>query len=250
MSTQCPICRKRYKYATSYGVHLQEKHPLVAQSYLATNTQQGSMFSDEGSMEYPEDYTYDSDLDDLDNASGSGSDQESESGFNMNDIGSQHESTTNNFEDAGISVGIARSIKTEEEALLREPWAPFQSAEEFRLAYWFVRANVSQAAIDDYFRSSLGPADCSFRSGHSFTKKLEMMQATLGRSSWHHSEVELGGNNISYYYRDPIVCIRYLLRQRAYRDDMVYAPVVEYNRSGERMYGEMQTGNWWWEKQV
>jgi hypothetical protein len=76
------------------------------------------------------------------------------------------------------------------------------------------------------------------------------MNDILGKASWHHSEVYIGGAKITYYYWDPMVIVRYLLGQRAFRESLVYAPVVEYNESDERMYGEMRTGDAWWETQV
>ncbi|RPA99359.1 hypothetical protein L873DRAFT_1643819, partial [Choiromyces venosus 120613-1] len=40
-----------------------------------------------------------------------------------------------------------------------------------------------------------------------------------------------------------------LIRQVAYRADMVYAPVCEYDSSGDQLYSEMHTADWWWEVQ-
>jgi len=44
--------------------------------------------------------------------------------------------------------------------------------------------------------------------------------------------------------------MRYLLPQIAYRDDLVYAPHGEYDQSGQRIYAEMHTADWWWDVQV
>jgi hypothetical protein len=55
------------------------------------------------------------------------------------------------------------------------------------------------------------------------------MNDILGKASWHHSEVDICGAKIPYYYRDPMVIMRYLLGQRAFRESLVYARVVEYN---------------------
>jgi len=44
--------------------------------------------------------------------------------------------------------------------------------------------------------------------------------------------------------------VRYLLRQIAYRDDLVYAPRREYDQSGQRLYAEMHTADRWWDVQV
>ncbi|KAG0132972.1 hypothetical protein HOY82DRAFT_483212, partial [Tuber indicum] len=51
--------------------------------------------------------------------------------------------------------------------------------------------------------------------------------------------------------RDPIDCARYLLSQRCFAQDLVYAPVKEWNSEEppQRVYSEMRTGDWWWETQ-
>lgn len=76
------------------------------------------------------------------------------------------------------------------------------------------------------------------------------MNDVLAKASLNHSKVVIWGEKISYYYRDPMVVVRYLQGQRAFRESLVYAPVVEHNEFGKRMYGEMHTGDWWWEIQV
>lgn len=52
------------------------------------------------------------------------------------------------------------------------------------------------------------------------------------------------------YHRDPVKCVKFLLRQRSYKEDMVYAAVREFNDKGECMYSEIHSGNWWWRKQA
>ena len=47
-----------------------------------------------------------------------------------------------------------------------------------------------------------------------------------------------------------LMCVRYLLRQIAYRDDLVYAPRREYDPSGQRIYAEMHMADWWWDLRV
>ncbi|KAL0631195.1 hypothetical protein Q9L58_009947 [Maublancomyces gigas] len=75
------------------------------------------------------------------------------------------------------------------------------------------------------------------------------MDSTLGRSSWHSSKVELGGKKTAYFYRDPMLCIRHLLGQPAYKYDVVYAQTVEQNDVRERNSRKMNTADWWWETQ-
>lgn len=129
-----------------------------------------------------------------------------------------------------------------------DPWAPFKSVEQFKLAQWFIRAKASQKASekasDDYFRSTLNPQQYSFSSGRTVTGQLEQMHTTLRRASWQHSEIKLGGNKVPYFCRDPMRCLRHLLKQHAYKDCIFNAPTMAYAGSGDRMYGQMHTANW------
>jgi len=53
-----------------------------------------------------------------------------------------------------------------------------------------------------------------------------------------------------FRYRNIIECIQYLLRQRAFVEHMLWKPVQLFNKDGERIYSEMNTGSWWWDQQV
>jgi len=44
--------------------------------------------------------------------------------------------------------------------------------------------------------------------------------------------------------------VRYLFRQIAYRDDLVYAPRREHDQSGYIIYAEMHMADWWWDVQA
>ena len=98
-------------------------------------------------------------------------------------------------------------------------------------------------------------------------KQVDQMYSSLGWDCWKWGETEfleketnygIEGNNseigctqkIAFYYRDPVTCATYLLRQQCYTSDTVYAPVKETNNEGARMYSEMHTADWWWQIQV
>ena len=63
-------------------------------------------------------------------------------------------------------------------------------------------------------------------------------------------QVEDGQRTLPFLYRNALGCVRYLLRQIAYRDDLVYAPRGESDPTGYRIYAEMHTADWWWDVQV
>lgn len=96
------------------------------------------------------------------------------------------------YDGAASSHSVSESYEEDKQSLRREPWLPFKSAEEFKVARWLIRAKALQGAIDYYFHSSLGPLHCSFCSGRTFIAKLEEMHTTIGKASWQYSEIELG----------------------------------------------------------
>src|SRR5205085_5238838 len=75
------------------------------------------------------------------------------------------------------------------------------------------------------------------------------MDNSLGPESWRKVEVTLSGANVPFYYRDPVDCVKYLIRQRAYQSDMVFSPKRLYE-GDERQYGKLHTADWWWDTQV
>ena len=135
--------------------------------------------------------------------------------------------------------------------MLQEPWSPFSSEQDFDLASWFVRSKVAGSRINDYFGKGLGGTEPrSFRSAYTLKKHLEVLDPFREYVSWAEATLESGGRSTTFYYRNIESCVHYLIRQVAYRADMVYAPVCEYDSSGDRLYSEMHTADWWWETQV
>lgn len=57
---------------------------------------------------------------------------------------------------------------------------------------------------------------------------------------------------IEFWERDPMECIRDLIQNPLFKDQMAYAPEKVYRDAGgkTRVYDEMWTGDWWWEIQV
>jgi len=67
---------------------------------------------------------------------------------------------------------------------------------------------------------------------------------------WLEGHVEDSQRTLPFFYANVLDCVRYPLRQIAYRDDLVYAPRREYHESGQRIYAEMHTADWWWDVEV
>lgn len=57
---------------------------------------------------------------------------------------------------------------------------------------------------------------------------------------------------IYLWKRNPVECIKELIGNPAFRDNLRYAPekVYEDNEGNNRVFDEMWTGDWWWNLQV
>jgi hypothetical protein len=107
-------------------------------------------------------------------------------------------------------------------------------------------------------KGNYGLKDCvrdSLKSNYHLRQKIDRMEDGLGHGSWKKSSLSMAWNeqhpdNIAFWHRDLIGCAQWLLRQPAYEDHLTYVPVRCFNHAGHRVYNEMHTGDWWWDKQV
>lgn len=86
----------------------------------------------------------------------------------------------------------------------------------------------------------------SFQSANDLWSLLGRCDFGLGPESW--TVQDVAGRKL--YKRDVQECIQLLLSHLPFRDYMDYKPVQLHDSKGERIYNEINTGNWWWETQV
>jgi len=85
---------------------------------------------------------------------------------------------------------------------------------------------------------------------HTLEKHLRELDPYSRYLQWFEGSVEDGKRTLLFFYRNVLDCVRYLLRQIAYRADFVYAPRREYDNTGQRVYADMHTADWWSDIQV
>ncbi|KAJ7239445.1 hypothetical protein C8J57DRAFT_1727328 [Mycena rebaudengoi] len=120
--------------------------------------------------------------------------------------------------------------KQEEEGL--PPWAPFESEEDWDLARWLSKSGVSGGNIDEFLK----------------LKKCEMFEITGDEKD---AQGELKKEEVEFWKRDPVECIKELMGNAAFREQMRYAPQKVYRdaEGKRREFDEMWTGDWWWKLQ-
>ncbi|KAI9453908.1 hypothetical protein BJY52DRAFT_1189255 [Lactarius psammicola] len=64
-------------------------------------------------------------------------------------------------------------------------------------------------------------------------------------------EVEIGGENFEFYFREVVPCLRTLFGDPEFAKRLVFAPECHYQDSDHtvRVFSEMHTGKWWWSVQ-
>jgi hypothetical protein len=151
---------------------------------------------------------------------------------------------------AGDALGPIPGYCEAADALWNNPWQPLSGPDEFLQADWFVRSHTPKGAVRDWFNWGLniGTDDWKFKSGNRLYSLVGHM--AHGLPAWHREVVSTEVDQRTFWYRDVLETARYLLAQPAYRHHLVYAPVQEFDKSGSRVYSEMNTADWWWETQM
>ena len=122
---------------------------------------------------------------------------------------------------------------------------------ELEWAFRLVEHGISKKAIDDLMmvytvKSNLPKGH--FKSGYALGKKLWDIEPDGIGKHWISSTINYDAENpeTPYFWRDPIKVVENLLQNPSYQDDLVYAPCKLTGKFGERIYGELHTGDWWW----
>jgi hypothetical protein len=160
------------------------------------------------------------------------------------------------FPDAGQPVSHDPNEVADHQGNLHDPWFPFTNEQQYRCAEWAVRHRIPFNAIDEALKSGFFTSAITngMESSHKFRNWADFMDDGLSKS-WRRGTLECGWNDehpkrIEFVCRDIMECVKWLLRQPAHKDHLVYAPVREFDDQGRRRYHDMHTADWWWNVQV
>jgi hypothetical protein len=147
-----------------------------------------------------------------------------------------------------------------------QPWWPFVSKHDWNLASWFIRARCSKGSIEDYLKEEEFATAAREREG-SIKTYADLMRTIYaipygipGEDQWEERSIEVRGQingakpeSHVLIYRPIRQCLEFLLGHTPFASDLTWGPVRKYyeDDTGEsRVYDEMHTANWWWEKQL
>jgi len=255
MPSKCPFCRRKYNMSGAYEKQLRTAHAgldiVLASTVQYINIEPGVLHNPDASRRQDSDYESDPgpaglEYDEFCRDISSESDTEV-----LDDATSASAGKQIRYEGAREVIGDVHGFEDEHSNLCPDPWALFNSAQGFKPASWFIDGKVSKSRINEYFSSGLGNAESvGYSSMHTLENHLRLLDPYSQYLQWFKGQVEHGQRTLPFFYRDVLGCVRYLLRQIAYRDDLVYAPRRESDPTGHRIYAEMHTADWWWDVQV
>ncbi|KAG7094449.1 hypothetical protein E1B28_008045 [Marasmius oreades] len=130
------------------------------------------------------------------------------------------------------------------------PYAPCTSKLEWEFVRWAKLRGPGATALTELLQIE-GFCEClglSFSTSKELNKLIDSLPE---RPCFHREEVTIAGQSFEFFYRDIQECIKALWSDPEFTPYLVFAPERHYKDQTKttRLYHDMHTGNWWWEKQ-
>jgi len=234
-TTKCPYCRRRYQQPAANEKHLQTMHLDIVLSLRVnadlTSPGPPAFVRNENINQSDSDYESDHRLEIADcRAASSEIDDNMQNNSDAEDVSHPpvcgRPSSQETISGAGRVLSDVADHTKLNRAMTDDPWNPFSSEDDFNLASWLVRSKVAKSQIDGYFAEGIGGTDSTaFRSAYTIRQHLHVPDTFGEYLVWTEAVINDGQGAATFYYRNIIDCVHYLICQVAYRSDMVYAPI-------------------------
>ena len=253
MPSKCPFCRQKYIWSGAYEKHLQTAHAnldiVLMSTVRDTLSVETSILHHREESEF-RDFDYESDPDPTRHELKAFTAHQSDTKI-PDDSTSSLPSRQEDYPHAGEAIGDVDGFQQEHTNHCEDQWAPFSNAHGFKLVSWFIQGKVPKSRINEYFSSGLGNSTLvGYSSMHTLEKHLRSLEPSSPYLQWFKGRVKDSKRTLLFFCCNVQECVRYLLRQIAYQDDLVYAPRREFDYNDERIYAKMHTADWGWDVQV
>jgi hypothetical protein len=145
------------------------------------------------------------------------------------------------------NLGTILSIKT---------YWPFDNKTQWEFARWLLFPQpLSNKRIKAAIDASWIAPGVGFKSLGDFKKRVNMIHAKGGE--WFEANVLPGARapswaplKVKFWMRDSLEVLKDIVGDVRLASQMKWAPERIQNAQGDRLYSELWSGNWWWNKQV
>ncbi|KAJ3780005.1 hypothetical protein GGU10DRAFT_397894 [Lentinula aff. detonsa] len=139
------------------------------------------------------------------------------------------------------------------EGIAQNPWAPFSSEIDWKIACWVKLRGPSSTALTELLAIN-GVCDKLGLSFHATNELNAIINSQLpsARPRFKRQEVVVQGQAYEMYFRDILECVRSLFGDAEFAEYLKFVPEKHFESSTckEQLYHDMHTGSWWWSAQI
>jgi hypothetical protein len=131
-----------------------------------------------------------------------------------------------------------------------DPLAQFATPQQWQLCRSIVDTNLGKTKLNNILERRLIVPDTNAKHPDQLNQLGADMEEIDGlECGWEESSVNIEGKATPFWYQNPIAAVQYILGHPPFKDHLSYAPVKQMDSSGDRIYAEMWTADWWWTTQ-
>ena len=136
----------------------------------------------------------------------------------------------------------------------------FKSNTNYSFARWLHRSECIKEDVNNFFQNfkneSMWKNHLNFQSVDSWMNTIHRISDEIRDENWikdalinESSYENVKSISLDFSFRDVVKILHFLINHRSFANNLAYASMREFNDDDKRVYNEMHTTNWWWNKQ-